>query len=102
MTPKPRRTPNVRGGRPTDSEIAKMTGLGYANVADAAAEVDRAASSIYDLLRRIGNGDRDPIAQVDPTLKVVVKTNSGNVWIHLESLRKFYDPTPQVTPEAAS
>jgi hypothetical protein len=98
MTPKRRRTPNVRGGRPTDHEILKMTGLGYANVADAAAAVSRAASSIYDLLRRIGNGDRQPIPQVDPTLKVVVKTNSGNVWIHLESLRKFYDPAPEATP----
>lgn len=98
MTQTRRRTPNVRGGRSTDSEIAKMTGLGYANVADAATAVSRAASSIYDLLRRIGNGDRDPIPQVEPTLKVVVKTNSGNVWIHLDSLKRFYEPAPEVTP----
>jgi hypothetical protein len=99
-TKKPRRhkTTNPRGGRPTADEIGKMTGLGYVSVADAAKAVNRAGSNIYDRIRA------KQIPQKDPKLKPVVKTASGNVWVHLDSVKSlFADPAALATePQAAS
>lgn len=95
--PKSGRATNKRGGRPTEAEVAKMTGLGYVTVADGAKMIGRAASSLYNRLSFEKDKGR-AIPSADPKLKAVVKTRSGNLWIHAESLRKLYtDPAALAT-----
>jgi hypothetical protein len=86
-----RKVTNVRGGKPTDDEVTKMTALGYVTVGAAARAVKRAASSIYQRI------ERGRIPQVDPKMKPVVKTASGNVWVFLASVKAFSDPVALAT-----
>lgn len=90
---KPRRkTTNPRGGKPTADEVAKMTGLGYVTVAEAAKAVGRAASSIYNRLAHV-EAKKTEIPPAEKGKRSVVKTASGNVWLHLASIKKLYDVT---------
>lgn len=91
-----RKGPNPRGGRPTEDEVGKMTGLGYVSVAAAAKAVNRAGSSIYDRIRA------KQIPQKDPKFKPVVKTASGNIWVHLASVKSLFDPVALATEPVVS
>lgn len=86
-----RKVTNKRGGKPPEEEVQKMTALGYVTPAAAAKAVGRAASSIYERVAR------DRLPQVDPERKPWVKTASGNLWIYLESVKKFSDPVALAT-----
>lgn len=82
---------NPRGRRPLPDEVKAMTDLKYGTIAEAAKYVGRAASTIYNRVNQALDGGKE-IPSTDPLLKAVVKTASGNVWVHLESLKAFFDP----------
>ncbi len=82
---------NPRGRKPDAAEAAKMDGDGYVSVAAAARAVNRAATSIYDRVRRHLDGDTVAIPQLVGGPAPVKKGPSGNVWIHLATLQKAFE-----------
>ncbi len=99
--PKRRRVTNPRGGKPTDDEVRDMHALGYRTIAEAAKDMNRAGSSIYDRIRRFHAGAAHLLPKVNPEREPVVKTASGNVWVYLDSLRKGADPVALATGKAS-
>lgn len=93
---KKRRATNPRGGKPTPEETKLMTELGYVTIAEAAKAVKRAASSIYERVHRHNEGTR-PMPKLHEEREPVVKTASGNVWVYLDSVKKFSDPVALAT-----
>jgi|SRR5215831_4556439 len=95
------RAPNPRGGKPTDKEITDMHDLGYLTIAEAAAAINRAGSTIYERVRRYTDGATQLLPKLREDREPVVKTASGNVWVYRESLLKGADPVAMATGKAS-